>query len=95
MGFSYAATNRGSGKSGNNGGYLNASNNMQTLLENKNDILHDAGRQMGAYAKQKNDAGESNLNSLRKEIAGLLAGFSVEEQVTILTDALATAIINI
>lgn len=97
VGSDYSTTNHSNSKktSGGNNPWFDFKASMDALADKKTDILRSAADKVSDYAIKLNNAGETDIKSIYKNITTSLNGFTEDEKNQILTMALAKIIANI
>lgn len=75
--------------------YMETSSKLRDLANERKELMKNAAREVCAWAKAKNQAGESNVRGLNEELNKMLIGFTQDEQREIMILAVPLMIVNL
>lgn len=78
-----------------NNNFLAIKSELDSLQEQKEKILLEAGNKVASAMMSMNNAGESNVKKIQADLEKLISPFNKEERVQILLRAAAKIIVNL
>ena len=75
--------------------FMTVKSELDSIREQKEKLLLDAGNKVASVMISMNNSGESNVKKIASDLEKLLHGFTDEEKISILLRASAKIIVNL